>query len=132
MSKIPGIFERPPDSGVHWISYYDADGNRRREKAGKLSAALDLLQQRRAQVKRGEYVKPRQARAWTFKRLAEEAIKQKSLRMAPATIRTDEIRLRKLLPLIGHLRFDRVTAEKIEAALAALKGSGLSNSTVNR
>jgi site-specific recombinase XerD len=132
MSKIPGIFERPPNSGVHWVSYYDADGNRRREKAGKLSAALDLLAQRRAQVKRGDYVQPRQARVWSFKRLAEETIRQKSLRMAPLTIETDTIRLGQLVPLIGGIRFDRITPEKIEAALASLKRGGLSNSTVNR
>ena len=43
MQKVPGVFERPPDSGVYWISYTDSDGNRRREKAGKLTAALDLI-----------------------------------------------------------------------------------------
>jgi integrase len=132
VSKIPGIYERPRDSGVHWIDYRDADGVRRREKAGKLSAAIDLLAQRRGQVKKGEYIKPRQARLWSFKRLAEEAIKQKALRMAPATIATDTIRLGKLLPLIGGLRFDRVTTEKIEETLGTLKGSGLTSSTINR
>lgn len=132
MTKVPGIFERPPNSGVHWISYFDTDGKRRREKAGKLTAALDLLATRRAQVKKGEYIKPRQARVWTFRRLAEEAIRQKSLRLAPLTIETDTIRLGQLLPLIGGTRFDRITPEKIEEVLAALKRSGRSNSTVNR
>lgn len=132
MAKVPGIFERPPDSGVHWISYFDTDGKRRREKAGKLSAALDLLAERRLQVKKGEYIQPRQTRAWTFRRLAEEAIKQKALRMAALTIETDRIRLGKLLPLIGGTRFDRLTPEKLEEVLGTLKRSGLTNSTVNR
>jgi len=132
MERIPGIFERPPASGVHWISYFDADGNRRREKAGKLSAALDLLAERKRQVKKGEYIKPRQARVWTFRRLAEEAIKHKTLRLAQATTDTDTIRLGQLLQHVGGLRFDRLTPEKIEEVLATLKRSGLSNSTVNR
>jgi site-specific recombinase XerD len=133
VAQVPGIFERPPNSGVHWISYFDTDGKRRREKAGKLTAALDLLAERRLQVKKGEYIQPRQARAWTFKKLAEEAIRQKSLRMAPATIKTDTIRLGRLLPLIGSVRFDRLTTERIEEFLALLRRHhGLSNSTLNR
>jgi site-specific recombinase XerD len=132
MAKIPGIFERPPNSGVHWVSYYDADGNRRREKAGKLSAALDLLAQRRAQVKKGDFIPPRQTRAWTFRKLAEEAIRRKALRLAPGTISTDKSRLNQLLPLIGGMRFDRLSPERIEETLAKLKGSGLSDSTLNR
>ncbi len=132
MAKIPGIFERPPESGVYWISYFDTDGKRRREKAGKLSAALDLLALRKKQVKTGEYIQPRQARVWTFRRLAEEAIKHKSLRMAALTIETDTIRLGQLLPFIGSTRFDRLTPEKIDEVLATLKRSGLSSSTVNR
>jgi site-specific recombinase XerD len=132
MSKIPGIFERPPDSGVYWISYTDTDGNRRREKAGKLSAALDLQGQRRAQVRKNEYIAPRQKRVWNFQRLAAETIKNKALRLAPLTIETDTFRLKKLLPLLGGTRFDRITSERVEETLATLRRSGLSTSTCNR
>ena len=132
MEKIRGIFERPPESGVHWISYFDTEGKRRREKAGKLTAALDMLAQRRQQIKKGEYIPPRQMRAWTFKQLAEKAIKRKAQRLAEGTIETDTIRLGQLTPLIGHVRFDRLTPERIEQTLATLKESGLTNSTLNR
>jgi site-specific recombinase XerD len=130
--SIPGIFERPPNSGVHWISYYDADGNRRREKAGKLAAALDLLAERRLQIKKGEYIPPRKTRAWTFKKLAEETIKQKALRLAPGTIETDRSRLNGLLPHIGEIRHERVNAECIEETLGKMKAAGLTYSTLNR
>jgi len=132
MNKIPGIFERPPQSGVFWVSYFDCEGKRRREKGGKLTAALDLLAERRLQVKKGEFIPPRQTRSWTFKKLADEAIKRKTLRLAPLTIETDKQRLSHLVPLMGHVRFDRITAERIEEVLAQLKAKGLSNSTLNR
>jgi integrase len=132
VTKIPGIFERPPNSGVFWISYTDTDGNRRREKAGKHAAALDLLGQRRAQVKKNEYIAPRQKRVWTFRRLAAETIKNKALRLEALTVETDEYRLVALLPLIGHVRFDRLTSERIAETLATLRQSGLSTSTCNR
>lgn len=132
MQKISGIFERPKDSGIHWILYRDADGRRRREKVGKLQAALNLLAERRAEVRRGDFIPPRQARAWTFKRLADEAIKHKALRLASLTIETDMIRLGKLAPVIGTMRFDRLTPERIDAVLAGFKREGLTNSTLNR
>ena len=58
--------------------------------------------------------------------------KAKALRLAPLTIETDRIRLGQLLGHCGHVRFDRLTAKRIEEVLGALKRSGLTNSTVNR
>lgn len=29
-----GIFERPPDSGVWWVCYFDENGRKHREKVG--------------------------------------------------------------------------------------------------
>lgn len=132
MPKIPGIFERPPDSGVFWIDYLDASGERRREKAGKLQAAMDLLVQRRAEVRRGDPIVLRTTRSWPFRKLAEEAIKHKALRLAPLTIATDRTRLHQLVPLLGRVPFTQVNPARIEAALAHLKASGRSNSTLNR
>jgi integrase len=132
MQNLPGIFERPPQSGIYWVSYFDCEGKRRREKGGKLTAALDLLADRKLQVKKGEFIPPRQSRSWTFKKLAEEAIKRKALRLAPLTIKTDNQRLAQLLPLLGHIRFDRITAERIEEVISQLKRKGLTNSTLNR
>lgn len=132
MNKVPGTFERPPNSGIWWISYTDTDGNRRREKAGKHSAALDLLGQRRAQVRKNEFIPPRQKRVWNFHRLATEAIKNKALRLAPLTIETDILRLKKLTPLLGHVRFDRITPQRVEETVGTLRRSGLSPSTCNR
>jgi integrase len=132
MTRIPGIFERPPGSGVHWISYSDADGHRHREKAGKFTAAVDLLHSRRAQVRKNEYIPPRQKRVWTFQRLAAETIRSKALRLEPTTIETDEYRMVKLLPIMGHVRCDRLTSGRIEDALANLKRGGLTSSTCNR
>ncbi len=130
MAKIPGIFERPRESGIHWISYFDADGKRHREKAGRLSAALDMLADRRARVRKGEYIPSR--RAWTFRRLAAAAIAAKSARIAAVTAETYRLRLGKLDPVMGAMRYDRITPQRVEEILAGLKRGGLSNSTVNR
>ena len=130
-SDFSGIFQRPANSGIFWVDYRDPDGKRRREKAGKFEAAADLLRRRKLEVSSGTFVRPRSA-LLTFAEMAEEAIRQKSLRLAELTVETDEYRLGHLLSLLGELRFDRITAAKVEETLAQLKRSGLSNSTVNR
>jgi integrase len=52
-----GLFERPPESGVWWINYYE-HGKQRREKVGRKSDAIKLYQQRRADIQRGHKLPP--------------------------------------------------------------------------
>ena len=92
---------------------------------------MTFIRTRRAQVEKNEYIAPRQKRIWTFRRLAEENIKYKSARLAALSIDTDKSRLAILLPLMGHIRMDRLTASRIEELLGSLK-EGRSNSTLNR
>jgi site-specific recombinase XerD len=129
--REPGLFQKPPESGIWWISFADSEGHRRREKGGKKAAARDLLRTRKAQVQRNEHIPPRQKRIWTFSRLAAENIKYKTARLAALSIETDESRLKQLLPVMGHIRIDRLTAARIEELLGTMK-SGRSGSTINR
>jgi site-specific recombinase XerD len=129
---IRGIFERPPRGGVWWISYCDAEGKRHREKIGRRSAAMDAVVKRRMEIREGRFIPPRGGARLTFRDLSEAALRQKKLRLAELSYRTDSMRLKQLLPLIGNVPADRLTAARIEETLAHLKRSGLSNSTVNR
>jgi site-specific recombinase XerD len=45
-SKVRGVWERVPGSGVYWIRFRDADGKLRREKVGRKSAAIDQFRKR--------------------------------------------------------------------------------------
>jgi site-specific recombinase XerD len=129
---IRGIFERPPRSGVWWISYCDGEGKRHREKAGRRSAALDALGRRRLEVKEGRYIPPRAGARLTFRELAMAAMVQKKLRLADLSYETDAGRLQQLLLLIGNLPADQLTPARLEETLSRFKQSGLSGSTVNR
>jgi integrase len=131
MSKIPGIFERPPNSGIWWISYYDADGKRHREKAGRRPAAIDAVSRRRREIKDGRYIPPHKGARLTFAELAHAAMAQKKIRLAPSSYEMDTMRLKKLLPLIGNVPAQALNAMRLEETLAHLKQS-VSNSTVNR
>ena len=129
---IRGIFERPPHSGVWWISYCDGEGKRHREKVGRRSAALDALGRRRLEVKEGRFIPPRAGARLTFRELAMAAMVQKKLRLADLSYETDEGRLQQLLQLIGNVPADQLTSARLEETLARFKQSGLSWSTVNR
>ena len=52
--KIRGIFEKVPGSDIWYIQYFDANGQRRREKAGTRGMATDLLAKRRTEKLRGQ------------------------------------------------------------------------------
>jgi len=52
--KDRGLFERPKDSGVWWVRYYDAEHNERREKAGSKAQARLLYVKRKAEALTGK------------------------------------------------------------------------------
>ena len=130
-SPVRGIFERPPHSGVWWISYSDAEGKRHREKIGRRAAAIDAVAGRRLQVKEGRFIPPRAGARLTFRELATAALAQKKILLAPLSYATDLGRLTKLYPLIGNVPADCLTSQRIAETLAHLKAS-MSGSTVNR
>lgn len=48
-----GVFEKVPGSGVWWIRYFDADGNKHREKVGTKGNAIKLYLVRKAEILNG-------------------------------------------------------------------------------
>lgn len=130
-SAVRGIFERPPHSGIWWISYSDAEHKRHREKIGRRAAAIDAVARRRLEVKEGRFVPPRGGARITFKDLAMEALAHKKNRLAPLSYATDVQRLTSLFPLIGNVPGDCLTPARIAETLDHLKVS-MSGSTVNR
>lgn len=131
IERHPGVYEKHRDSGIWWISFTDADGERRREKAGKYLAAVDLRRNRLQQVERNEPIPRGQKRVWTFAKLAAENIKFKSAMLAELSIATDNSKLPALLPLMGAIRIDRLTPPRIDEILAQV-AVGRSGATVNR
>ena len=75
MKKVRGVFERISGSGIWWICYFDAAGQKRREKVGRKSAAIDLYRKRKTEVLEGKKLPQRlRARAVSFSEIAEDAV----------------------------------------------------------
>jgi hypothetical protein len=74
-TKIRGVFEKVPGSGIWWIQYFDAQGRRRREKAGLKSAAGMLYRKRKTEALQGKKLPENlRARVVRFSELATDAL----------------------------------------------------------
>jgi integrase len=124
-----GVFERPPASGVWWISYCDGLGKRHREKIGRRNDAIEAYLQRKQEIRGGSFVPPRSRDQILFRQLVEECLAWTKPRRAAGSYRKDVERSRKLLATLGHLPAARIAPIHIERALGALRVSG---STSNR
>lgn len=70
--KDRGLFERPKDSGVWWVEYYDAIGGRHREKVGTKSAARAHYMKRKEEVRTGKKLGPLNRRPLTVGDLLDQ------------------------------------------------------------
>jgi site-specific recombinase XerD len=74
VQKIRGIYEREQGSGLWWIRYTDADGQKRREKAGSSSNAKKLLEKRHTAVLEGKKLPERGRGMVSFTTLCDDAL----------------------------------------------------------
>jgi integrase len=51
--KVRGVYEKVKGSGVWWIQYFTAEGERRREQVGRKSDAIDLYMKRKSDDRAG-------------------------------------------------------------------------------
>src|SRR5580704_8376589 len=114
-----GVFERPDGSGVWWILYYDADGERHREKIGRRQLAIEAYENRKREIREGKYVPPTRAALATFKEIADKAIENKKTFMSRETVHNDEIRIGRLKAL-GAMPAAKISATVIEQTLRDL------------
>jgi len=116
-----------------WLAdYRDGGGHRRRETARSRGEAERLLAKRQVEISQGNYMAPRSGGRMKFKDLATQAMARKKLRLRPLSYKTDERRLKQVLPLLGHAPVEEIKAAHIDDVLAHLKRDGISDSTVNR
>jgi integrase len=73
--KVRGVFEKVPGSSEWWIQYYDAEGQRRREKVGTRSNAIYLVEKRRGEKLEGKKLPGKlRARTVRFSEIADDAL----------------------------------------------------------
>jgi site-specific recombinase XerD len=111
-----GVWEKVPGSGIWWIHYVDAEGKRRRERAGRKSDAIKLYAQRKADSIAGrKLAKPLRQRERRFRELAENALTYaKKHKANPAD---DEQKIGVLIQEFGDRIAESLTQQELTSFL---------------
>jgi site-specific recombinase XerD len=128
--KQRGIYEKVQGSHIWWICYFDADGRKRREKAGRKSDAIDLYRKRKMEALLGKKLPEKlRARKVSFAELAKDALEySKAHKLSYAD---DAVRMAKLENWLGQCAAESVSPQEIEHWLL-IKAKELKPATLNR
>jgi site-specific recombinase XerD len=130
--KIRGVFEKVPGSGVWWVCYWDAQGRKRREKAGTKGMAIDLYRKRKTEALAGRKLPETLRRATvTFPEIARDALEY--IKTHKRTYASDLYRMERLLGWWRERAADSITPQEIERRFnEAVAQDGWKPATVNR
>jgi site-specific recombinase XerD len=96
-----------------WICYWDAQGRRRREKAGTKSAAIDLYRKRKNEALQGKKLPEKLRRATVpFAEIAKDALAYSKANKL--SYRTDSVRMETLLGWFREYPAESITPQEIE------------------
>ncbi len=114
MKKARGVFEKIPGSDTWWIQFFDSAGHRRREKVGSKSAAMKLVELRRAQRTEGKKL-PSNLRSAPirFAELTDKALCYARAK-GPADYPSKVSRMKPLLAEFGGRIAEEITPTEIE------------------
>ena len=121
MAARRGIFERIKGSGIWWIRWTDAEGRKRREKAGSRSNAEKLLAKRQTQKLEGAKLPENlRSKAVTFRELCEDALIHSRSENSPKQTYELELRINnELLPAFGSRAAESIKKNEIITWLTA-------------
>jgi integrase len=116
-SKLRGVFEKIPGSGIWWIRYFDQYGKKRREKAGSKSVAIKLYGKRKQQVLEGKKLPEKFRKPSTnFSQLLDDALAHS--KRTKRSYKTDVPRIASLKEWFGSHPAEELTPREIENRLA--------------
>lgn len=114
--KIRGVFEKVKGSGMWWICYFDADGRKRREKAGTRANAITLYSKRKTEALQGKKLpETLRRRPITVAELLADAIEY--AKRNHRSFNGDNGRGKLLLGLFGNEPANALTGPEIERRL---------------
>jgi len=129
-----GVFQKVPGKiNPWWICYWDAQGRKRREKAGTKSAAILLYRKRKQQVLEGKKL-PEKLRRPTvsFAEIAHDTLEYSRTTKVSEAYRIDRWRMDTILGWFRGRSAEELNPQDIERRLNGLAEEGRKPSTVNR
>jgi integrase len=115
-----GIYERVKGSGIWWIRWTDAEGHKRREKAGSHGVAKRLLLNRQAEKLKGVKLPDNlRAKSITFGALCDDALKRSAAENSAKQTYELGLRIDQLRPVFGTRPAESVRKNEIVEWLTA-------------
>ena len=129
-----GVYEKFPGSGEWWICYWDAQGRKRREKAGSKSVAIALYRKRKTEVLEGKKLPEKLRRATVnFAEIARDTLEYSKQYKVPDAYRADKWHMETMLPWFRDRAGADITPQDIERRLSELASEKhLMPATLNR
>jgi site-specific recombinase XerD len=116
---IRGVYERVPGSGIWWIRWTDSNGKLHREKVGRRSDAIALVQKRRTETLQKKKL-PEQFRPKVrFNSLCDDAIEHSRATNDAKVTHDLELKVAKLRLAFGELDAFNITKQDIVRWLTA-------------
>jgi site-specific recombinase XerD len=124
-----GVFQKVTGkNSPWWICFWDAQGRKRREKAGTKSAAIDLYRKRKNEALEGKKLPDKLRRATvSFAEIAKDALAYSKANKL--SHRTDKVRMETLLSWFREYPAESITPQDIERRFEQEKWSP---ATINR
>jgi len=117
-SRVRGVFERDPGSGIWWIRY-EVNGKPKREKVGRRSDAIALYQKRKTEVRVGiKLPENLRTRGATFAEIGRDAIEW-YLSHNRKDIRSFTGRMNSMIAALGNRLAEDLTPKEIDAWLGS-------------
>src|ERR1035438_7036633 len=114
-----GIFEKLKGSGIWWIRWTDAEGRKRREKAGSHGVAEKLLIKRRGEALEGTKLPDNlRTKSVTFADLGKDALAHSGAENSRKQTYELGLRIDQLLPVFGSRPADSIRKNEIVSWLA--------------
>ena len=110
--KLRGIYEDPKGSNIWWIQYFDLQRKRRREKAGRREAAINLLAIRRSEKLEGRKLPPPRQAA-LFRTLCADALEHSRAENTSKSTHELELKINEWLPVFGDRIGEEITKQEV-------------------
>jgi integrase len=109
-----GIFEKVKGSGVYWIRWTDHKGQLHREKGGRKSDSIRLLEKRRTETLQNKKLPElNPARRITFRDIVADALEHSKAHNGERSTREFELKLPAMLEAFGDRPADEITKQDI-------------------
>jgi integrase len=114
MKTVKGLFEKTPGSGDWWIRYTDARGQYHREKVGRRSDALTLLEKRRTEaLQRKKLPEKFHVKGITFADLAGDALEHSRAHNGDRSTKELELKLTAMVEAFGDQSAEDINKQDI-------------------